>query len=225
MKYIQKLETPQFFIDDTKDFKMWKDYNKTVQSRAKKRKLNKYILKKEQNNLCIYCESKIISSTNSSHIEHIKAKYLDINNLTFDYSNLAVSCEGKCHNEEGDNKKYNCGHRKDNEDSKYDENLFLNPTLVEDISDYFVYETYLENSISKVRIKESSKDFSKAEYMLNILNLNDESTTITKARYLALVKLEKAILYEKLTNEQIKIWLKEENPPFISYLQSKYSIV
>ena len=221
MRYIQKLETPQFFIDDTKDYIIWKDYDKTKQSRQKKRKLNKYILSKEQNYLCIYCESRILSSSNSSHIEHIKPKHLDIDNLTFDYLNLAVSCEGKCHNEQGDDKKYNCGHNKLN---SYDENLFLNPILLEDISDYFEYETFLENNISKVRIKESSKDASKAKYMLSILNLNDENTMITKKRHLELIKFENEVIEENLTNEEIKIWLQKENPPFISYLKSKYPI-
>ncbi|MDQ7084451.1 MAG: retron system putative HNH endonuclease [Sulfurovum sp.] len=220
MRYIQKLETPDFFITDTNGLVLWDEYSDTFEMRTKKRTLKEYILKEEQQYLCIYCESKITLSPENSHIEHIKPK--DVGRypqLTFDYFNLVVSCEGKCHNEEDDNRKYNCGHNKDN---NYDENLFLNPTLVEDISDYFEYETFLENSISKIKIKESSKDLSKAEYMLNILNLNDENTIITKSRYLTLLKFENDVIAENLTDEQIQIWLKEENLPFISLLRYKY---
>ncbi len=49
MRYIKKLPTPEFFIDDTKELTSWNDY-----PAYKKRKLKEYILEKEQNWLCGY---------------------------------------------------------------------------------------------------------------------------------------------------------------------------
>ncbi len=43
MKYIKKKKAPQFFIEDTKNLKIWKKYNS-----KKKRKLKEYILENEQ---------------------------------------------------------------------------------------------------------------------------------------------------------------------------------
>ena len=41
MRYIQKLESPQFFIDDTNALSIWDDY-----LASNKRKLKQYILEK-----------------------------------------------------------------------------------------------------------------------------------------------------------------------------------
>ena len=77
MRYIQKVETPQFFKDDTDELTEWSQYYSD-----KKRLIKEYILEREQKHLCIYCESKINLSAESSHIEHIKPKSLDLVNLT-----------------------------------------------------------------------------------------------------------------------------------------------
>ncbi len=53
----------------------------------------------EQENLCVYCETKI--DRNSCHLEHLKPKRAH-QNLKFRYSNLAQSCNSRDH----------CGHRK-----------------------------------------------------------------------------------------------------------------
>lgn len=53
MRYIKKTDTPQFFIEDTAGLTAWKDYYSD-----KKRRLKEHILNNEQNDLCIYCESK-----------------------------------------------------------------------------------------------------------------------------------------------------------------------
>ena len=69
MRYIQKLDAPQFFIDNTTGISKWEEYP------VSKKPLKKYILKNEQNYLCAYCESKI--ELENSHIEHIKPKAID----------------------------------------------------------------------------------------------------------------------------------------------------
>ena len=211
MRYIQKLETPVFFIDNTDYLQSWSNYKS-----SHKRIVKKYILDNEQNNLCCYCESRV--NIDNSHIEHIKPKSL-YPKLIFNYRNLSISCQGTCHNQEGDNTLYNCGHNKSND---YNENLFLNPTLIEDISEYFEYEDYIQDSIKQIKIKESTKDITKAQYMLGILNLNDDNTTITKARYLELVKFENMIVEFDLTAMQVDNLLDDGDMPFVSLLRYKY---
>jgi hypothetical protein len=53
MRYVQKVDIPRFFIKWTEDLVIWND------CKTSKEPLRKYILKHEQNNLCIYCESRI----------------------------------------------------------------------------------------------------------------------------------------------------------------------
>jgi 5-methylcytosine-specific restriction endonuclease McrA len=126
MRYIQKQPIPQFFIDDTKTLQAKlislankKDKKLVWDNEYKeKRKLKLYILENEQNYLCCYCEAKV--TLDDSHIEHIKPKDMDEESLTFDYANLAVSCDGICFNDK--NERLTCGHKKDN---KFDETKFF----------------------------------------------------------------------------------------------------
>ena len=132
MKFIKKVSTPQFFTQDTNGLTDWSQY------RSKKRKLKEFILSKKQYFLCCYCEKKVTVDKESSHLEHIKPKAKSqYPNLTFDYNNLLVSCEGNHFNEIGDNSKTSCGHKKDN---FFDENKFLNPTLIIDIASFFIFD-------------------------------------------------------------------------------------
>ncbi len=210
MRYVQKLSIPQFFIDDTTGLTKWANYYAD-----KKRNLKKHILKEEQSYLCIYCESKI--SNNSSHLEHIKPKCLDISNLTFNYHNIAVSCNGTCHNSDTDNTKYHCGHRKDSVDTVFDEAKFLNPVEVLNIREYFQYD------FDDYLINPSNKDNTKAQYMIDTLRLNDGG--LPKARKKALEifmnKMEK-ISDIKTRKEKMKQVLNNENIAFISFLKYKY---
>lgn len=130
----------------------------------------------EQGGLCIYCQQKLIPKTEKessahirSHIEHIRPRssYKD---LTFDYCNLSVSCEGfDCEIPKTNKqpKKEFCEHRKANE---YDENYFLNPIEVKDIEYYFIYDDLTLEILPKH--KEGTEEFKKAEYMIRILDLN-----------------------------------------------------
>jgi uncharacterized protein (TIGR02646 family) len=147
----------------------WKEYNDCCFKQ--KQALKKYILHCEQNNLCIYCESKITIDKKDSHFEHIKPKSLNIDKLTFDYNNIVVSCNGTTFNQSDDEKPYNCGHKKE---AKYEKYKFLDPTKNKDIRLYFIYD------YDDFKIYSSDKDSVKAEYMIDILQLN--SSRLVNAR-------------------------------------------
>jgi len=218
MKYIKKSDEPSFFVEDTKELRL---LIKTENDKAdiwdnkykNKRELKDYILKYEQNYLCCYCEAKI--NLDNSHIEHIKPKFLDYDNLTFDYQNLAISCEGICYS--NDNKPLTCGHKKAN---KYDENLFLNPLEVENIREYFIYT---DNG----QIGSSNLEENKAKYTLKLLRLNTFNNYLPEARQKALTAFKNAlnknhIKTKKPLKELAKIILNKENLAFISFLRFKY---
>ena len=215
MRYIQKLDTPKSFIKKTKDLKVWKEYHQYCN--RQKRALRKYILKYEQNFLCIYCESKISSTKESSHIEHIKPKSLDIENLTFDYLNISVSCNGNCENTTEDKRNYNCGHRKDKKDTPYNNNKFLNPIIKKDIREYFKYD--FDDGL----INPSNKDKEKAQYMIDTLHLNDGG--LPKARKKALqifIQKINKISDKKIRSEKINNIFEKENIAFISFLKFRF---
>ena len=233
MRYIQKNEIPQFFIDDTEALKekikitpqknkkdMWDKEYKT------KRKLKQYILEKEQNWLCGYCEAKLEDTfirekredKELIHIEHIKPKHLDYDNLSFDYYNLLVSCSGKCFTDK--NKPLTCGHKKGN---KFDENLFLNPIKEINIREYFIYT-------NNGYIGSSSKNEKKSKYTMKLLDLNSFNNELVNARLIALEAFKKSI--KAYTNKRsispqkvIKLLLAKENLAFISFLRYKYSYI
>lgn len=214
MKFIIKTDEPSFFTEDTKELRekiktapikseIWDEYKE-------KRKLKEYILKHEQNGLCCYCESKV--TLDGSHLEHIKPKSKDYYNLTFDYSNLAVSCNGKCYTDGG--KSMTCGHKKDD---SFDETKFLNPTTVPNIRDYFIYT-------EKGDIGSSSQDEQKSKYTLKLLQLN---FYLSEARLKALKEFRSSIdnnvkRTRRNAKDIAKVLLEKENMAFISFLRFKY---
>jgi len=137
-------------------------------------------------------------------------------NFTFDYNNLLVSCQGNHFNEIGDNSKSTCGHIKDN---NFDEVKFLNPTLVTDISDYFVFDS--DTGI----ISASKKDKIKAEYTIQILNLNGKNDKLAHARKIAKDALIRN--FNKLPIEErklrLKAFLQNESNEFISFFRYLYN--
>lgn len=218
MKYINKTDEPQFFQDDTNELKrkiktasrksdIWdKDY-------INKRALKEHILVNEQNWLCCYCESKV--TLDDSHLEHLKPKSLDYDNLTFEYSNLAVSCDGKCHTD-GD-APLTCGHKKND---AFDEMKFLNPTTTRTIREYFVYT-------DQGHIGSSSMDDEKSKYTLDLLQLNTFGNNLPEARLRALDEFRKSVKKDvertrREIKEVAKTLLDKENLAFISFLKFKY---
>ncbi len=212
MKYIHKKTAPSFFITDTQGLTTWNDYSVTKEMRDKKRHLKEFILKEEQLYLCCYCEKTILLHANSSHIEHIKPKSIDFVSLTFDYSNLIVSCHGNHFNEIGDNSRNTCGHKKDD---NFDEIKFLNPTLINDLSDYFVFE--IDTGI----ISASLKDEVKAGYTLQILNLNGKNDKLAEARKKAKESLIKnfSTLSIEVRKKRLRDYLQNDSNEFITFFR------
>lgn len=207
MKYIQKQPTPPFFIADTASLSFWREY-----LAAKKRNLKTFILANEQFGLCCYCEKSI--TANNSHIEHIKPKSLDIANLTFDYPNLLTSCEGNHFNEIGNNTKNTCGHLKGED---FDEIKFLNPTLLHDIPDYFIFDK------DEGMISASAKDTVKANYTCSILNLNGKNNKLAEARKKARIAFIRNLSALNLPIEEqktkITAFLSDSSNEFITFFR------
>jgi len=211
MRYIQKLDAPKSFLKKTNSLTNWSEYHNCC--KKQKRALKRYILKYEQNYLCIYCESKI--NLENSHLEHIKPKAKDkYPQLTFTYKNLVVSCNGTCHNLNYDKDIYSCGHIKDN---AYDDSKFLNPVEVKNIREYFKYD------IDEGKIESSSKDIIKFKYMRDTLHLNEGRLTIARKNSLkSFMKVMKKIKDKsKRKIKMIKI-LNKEDKAQISFLRFKY---
>lgn len=211
MRYIQKMEKPQFFINDTNSLTTWNEYYAN-----KKRVLKNYILENEQKYLCIYCESKV--DLDSSHIEHIRPKAQNgYPHLTFEYTNLVVSCNGTCHNQEEDNSSHSCGHIKENE---YNEEKFLNPVELTNIREYFIYD------FDKYTIESSKKDSIKSEYIINTLQLNDNGLILARKKALNnFIKKMKTIKNITLRKEKIRNILNQKHIEQISFLRYKYKLL
>ncbi len=116
MKKINKHESPQWFEDWKRNFKIANnreahyktDFStKDIDGTNRRRRLRERLID-EQGKICCYCMRRI--SIDSSHIEHFlpKESFPDKDLL---YENLFASCNGEeTMNEEDDH----CGHRKDN---------------------------------------------------------------------------------------------------------------
>lgn len=136
MLKLDKDEQPDFFD-------AWKKGTKGC-----KEKLRAYILEKEQQQCCCYCEMPITADQEKSHIEHIRPRD-KFPKLKDEYTNLSVSCQIK----------ERCGHAKGN---KFSDD-FIVPTE-EDPADYLTYSP--DGKIVAVN------DNSKGSYTIELLNLN-----------------------------------------------------
>ena len=187
----------------------WQEYQ------SGKKQLRQHILNHEQHALCLYCERAISADTGVSHIEHVQPKQ-QYPQLTFDYANLAVSCEGyqltPSEMADAAKKGHSCGHKKD---SEYDSALFLNPLQQENITDYFAFKPHTQ-------LIEATLDRYKAQvdYTVNILRLNESGIMLARQNA---VKSFRTVL-AKLSNKQqqkqaISKYLNNDKQPFISCLR------
>jgi len=219
MRYIFKKEIPQFFVDEVEELEKTLEHKtarELFDSLKCKSQLLEYMLEKEQNGLCGYCEAQI-KEQSKSHLEHIEPIKID-KKLVFDYQNLIVSCNGTCFN--NDEKRLTCGHKKDTKGYKPNYTLFLNPTKVENIREYFKYDT-------RGNIGSSNLDKERSNETMRVLNLNDPCNRLPEERLKALVEFKKSIQKYKLKTQKslkeiIKLLLDKENLAFISFLRFKY---
>lgn len=119
-------------------------------------KLIKQALLAEQQHLCCYCESKLTHC----HIEHLQPRNGQYGNtaLTYDYSNLACSCNG------GKERNRHCGHYKG---SNFDQTKFINPSIDEP-DKLFIYNSEGDIDIAS---NLNELDQNRARYMIQLLNL------------------------------------------------------
>ena len=111
-------------------------------------------LRHEQKGLCCYCELEV--EDGDGHIEHMEPRSRN-QARTYDYSNLAISCNGG-HTE-------HCGHYKDNKSGhSWDAGRFLPPHDPE-TSELF---TYLPDG----SVQATAKDPAKASYLIKYLGLD-----------------------------------------------------
>ncbi|MGL5084846.1 MAG: retron system putative HNH endonuclease, partial [Clostridium sp.] len=152
MLKVNKEQEPDFLLVYKKKYtpKTWSDYNKDdIRNRIKEN-----ILVLEQEEYCPYCEKRIYTN-DDGHIEHIKPR--DNYPKEFqNYDNLLVSC----------NQKNSCGiYKKNNYDIKFINLVIDNP------NNYFNYNIASGDIIPKSN-NESSNEYIRAIYTINILNLN-----------------------------------------------------
>ncbi len=135
MLEIKKVKTPDFF-------------NSWVENKREHgQRLREFILKKEQKNVCCYCE-KGVTPGNDSHLEHIRPRD-KFPKLKHDYRNLLVSCQTPGI----------CGKAKGN---KFNEN-FIVPTE-KNPEEYLTYS--IDGQIKAI------DDNNKGIETIDILNLN-----------------------------------------------------
>jgi uncharacterized protein (TIGR02646 family) len=214
MKNLDKKPTPQFFIDDTAGLTNWNDYYG-----SKKRNLREYILKEEQSYVCVYCEVQLEASNTNCHLEHIRPKEsASYPELTFEYSNLGVSCNGNHCNPDGVTSKILCGPKKDN---FFDEDLFLHPFETPEVSSHFAF-----NSDGEISPVDEAEKFSKAEYMIELLNLNGYngvSRALAEKRKNAFDGLFDALIEKQSSgieaNDFINDILEDDSQQFVTFLR------
>lgn len=151
MLKVNKDEEPDFLLEYKRKYspKSWADYNKD----GIRSKIKENILVLEQEEYCPYCEKRIYDD--EGHIEHIKPR--DLYPKEFEsYNNLIVSCD----------EKNSCGKYKRN---NYSNNL-INP-VIDNPSEYFDYNIASGEIIPKNN-DESSKEYIRAIYTIETLNLN-----------------------------------------------------
>lgn len=111
-------------------------------------------LRQEQKGLCCYCESEV--EDGDGHVEHMEPRSRN-QARTYDYSNLASSCNGG-HTE-------HCGHYKDNKSGRsWDAGRFLPPHDPETVE---MFEYLLDGSVQA-----NAKDPRKASYLIEYLGLD-----------------------------------------------------
>jgi uncharacterized protein (TIGR02646 family) len=111
-------------------------------------------LRQEQKGLCCYCELEV--EDGNGHIEHMEPRSRN-QARTYDYSNLAISCNGG-HTE-------HCGHYKDNRSGHtWDAGRFLPP---HDPQTAGLFEYLLDGSVQA-----TAEDPAKASYLIKYLGLD-----------------------------------------------------
>ena len=181
MLKIEKVEKPEFFNS-------WIE-NKKGCNQA----LREYILEKEQQHFCCYCEKKVTAEGEDSQIEHVRPRD-KFPKLKDEYNNLLVSCQ----------RNERCGHAKG---KKFNEH-FIIPTE-ENPGDYL---TYIANG--EMRPIDNNQ---KGRETIRILNLNEPM--LKQARRVMFIQLD-AMKNEISCDDFEKHF--NEYPTLITYFKENY---
>lgn len=126
----------------------------------------KDLLLKEQFGLCAYSEIRPDEHDLETHIEHIRPKSR-FPTRTFDYHNMVVNALSNTDLQNLPKKEYFAGHAKGR---NYDEARFISP-LMEECPRFF---RYLSDGRIAPNITLSEEEQRKAEYTIDLLNLNSQ---------------------------------------------------
>lgn len=162
MIHIDKTPYPEFinFVQKNNP-QNWDGLDTIVRTNTRK-----YILENEQGNQCAYTELPLEYEKNNSHIEHLKRKdSAFFPELTFEWSNLFISCNSDDFGGKYKDGKYLKGK------TKADSAIILNPAL-ENPKDFFELKNWGE-----LTIKEGLQGIAKikAEETIKAFNLNHNS--------------------------------------------------
>lgn len=162
MIHIDKIPYPEFIIFVHRNNPQnWQGLDGVVRTNTRK-----YILENEQGNQCAYTELPLELEKNNSHIEHLKRKDSTFfPELTFEWSNLFISCNSDDFGGKYKDGKYLKGK------TKADNALILNPALENPI-DFFELKNWGELTI-KEGLHGTAKI--KAEETIKAFNLNHNS--------------------------------------------------
>lgn len=173
MKKIEKQESPGFFSDYIARHKPTQ-WNEITSIRSK---LREHIWN-EQSGCCAYTEIRL-HNCNNCHIDHFRTRKL-YPELTFDYTNLLVSCNAE---------EYGAKH-KDKQVKRQEDYVDLINPVEESVG------TYIEYAFTgKAFSRDGSK---KGETTINYLNLNEKS--LLERRKVALLFL---VGLEELTVDEV----------------------
>jgi len=162
MIQIDKTSYPEFvnFVQRNNP-QNWEGLDAVVRTNTRK-----YILENEQSNQCAYTELPLEYEKNNSHIEHLKRKdSAFFPELTFEWSNLFVSCNSDDFGGKFKDGKYLKGK------SKAENALIINPAL-ENPNVYFELTNWGELTV-KDALRGVAK--TKAEETIKAFNLNHNS--------------------------------------------------
>lgn len=162
MIHIAKVPFPEFInYVQRNNPKNWAALDGVIRTNARK-----YILEKEQGNQCAYTELPIEYEKNNSHIEHLRRKDTAFfPELTFEWSNLFVSCNSSDFGGKYKDETYLKGK------TKTDNELIINPAIENPI-DFFELKSWGEISV-RTELQENTKR--KAEETIKAFNLNHNS--------------------------------------------------
>jgi len=178
----------------------------------------------EQNRLCVYCERELEKHHPYGSIEHIRPQGNTTSSegnffpeLRYCYENLTLSCFGypppTGNHDKIDVNDKSCNLHKG---SEFSAELFLDPTKMENISNYFSWNRQTGEILA------SDSEIQKAHYMIKLLNLNAKH--LLEARINARTAILKILKRDSDKFTAIKNRIRSGRYQFCSFLASHQNL-